>query len=42
MFSSARRLNCVQGLTMLADIRGANGRTADLLPEALRSNLPDR
>ena len=31
-----------QGLTMLAELQGRDGRTLDVLPPTLKSSLPDR
>ena len=32
----------LQGFTMLAELKSADGVGADLIPEALKSSLPDR
>jgi hypothetical protein len=32
----------LQGFTMLAELKGADGGGADLIPEALRTSLPNR
>jgi hypothetical protein len=40
--AATTQLSALQGLTMLAELKGSSGSNADLLPESLKSRLPDR